>query len=107
MNKYIAIGRFFFGVGIMGVGVLHFFYPGIRPLIIPELQDIPSSLSFVAYFIAVLLIGTGLVIAIGKKFNTISLLMGFIFLALFLFGHLPWLLSAESFRTYWINTNKV
>lgn len=107
MNMYLSIGRVFFGIGIMGIGVLHFFYPGIRPLIIPELTNIPSYLSFVAYFIAVLLIGAGLLITVGKKFNTISLIMGFIFLALFLFGHLPWFLTAGSFNSYWVNTNKI
>src|SRR5688572_6402019 len=107
MNISLTIGRIFFGVGIMGIGMLHFFYPGIRPVIIPELTNIPSDLSFVVYFIAVLLIGTGFLITIGKKFNTISLLMGVIFLALFLFGHLPWSLSAGSFNDYWVNTNKV
>ncbi len=103
---YLTTGRIFFGIGIMGIGVMHFFYPGIRPLIIPELTNIPSYLSFVVYFIAVLLIGTGLLITVGKKFTAISLLMGIIFLALFLFGHLPWFLSAGSFNSYWVNTNK-
>jgi uncharacterized membrane protein len=107
MNIYITVGRIFFGAGIMGIGVLHFFGPGIRPIIIPELTTIPSDLSFVVYFIAVLLIGTGFLITIGKKYNTISLLMGILFLALFLFGHLPWFLSAGSFNKYWVNSNKV
>jgi uncharacterized membrane protein len=107
MNTYLTIGRIFFGIGIMGIGVLHFFHPGVRPIIIPELKDIPSDLLFVVYFIAALLTGTGFLIAIGKKFNTISLLMGIIFLALFLFGHLPWFLSAGSFNNYWVNSNKV
>ena len=107
MNNYLTIGRIFFGVGIMGIGMLHFFYPGIRPIIVPELTKIPSDLYFVGYFVAALLIGSGFIIAIGKKFNTISLLMGVIFLALFLFGHLPWSLTAGSFNSYWVNTNKV
>lgn len=107
MNRYMTIGRIFFGVGIMGIGALHFFYPGIRPIIIPELTNIPSDLSFTAYFIAVLLIGTGFLITIGKQFNTISLLMGVVFGALFLFAHLPWSLTAGSFNNYWVNTNKV
>lgn len=107
MNIYLTTGRIFFGAGIMGIGMLHFFYPGIRPLVIPELTDIPAELSFVPYLIAVLLTGTGLLITIGKKFNTIALLMGVMFLALFLFGHLPWSLSAGSFNNYWVNTNKV
>jgi uncharacterized membrane protein len=107
MNIYLTIGRIFFGVGIMGIGAMHFFYRGIRPIIMPELTNLPSDLSFVVYSVAVLLIGTGFLITIGKKFNTISLLMGVIFLALFLFGHLPWSLSAGSFNNYWVNTNKV
>jgi len=107
MNIYITLGRIFFGVGIMGLGVLHFFYPGIRPIIIPELTNIPPDLSFVGYSIAVLLIGSGLLIAIGKEFNTVSLMMGVVFLGLFLFGHLPWSLSGGSSNQYWVNTNKI
>lgn len=107
MNIYLTLGRIFFGVGIMGLGVLHFFYPGIRPIIIPELTNIPPDLSFVGYSIAVLLIGSGLLIAIGKEFNTVSLVMGVVFLGLFLFGHLPWSLSGGSLNQYWVNTNKI
>jgi len=32
MNIYLTIGSIFFGVGIIGIGMLHFFYPGIRPI---------------------------------------------------------------------------
>lgn len=104
MTRFTAIGRIFFGIGIMGIGVLHFFYPGIRPLIIPELTTLPY---YLGYLIGVLLIGTGLLITIGKKFSTISLFMGGVFLALFLFGHLPYSLTGGSFNNYWVNTNKV
>jgi uncharacterized membrane protein YphA (DoxX/SURF4 family) len=107
MNIYLTLGRIFFGVGILGLGVLHFFYPGIRPIIIPELTNIPPDLSFVGYSIAVLLIGSGLLIALGKEFNTVSLMMGVVFLGLFLFGHLPWSLSGGSLNQYWVNTNKI
>jgi len=107
MNIYLTLGRIFFGVGIMGLGVLHFFYPGIRPIIIPELTNIPPDLSFVGYSIAVLLIGSGSLIAVGKEFNTVSLVMGVVFLGLFLFGHLPWSLSGGSLNQYWVNTNKI
>lgn len=107
MNIYLTLGRIFFGVGIIGLGVLHFFYPGIRPIIIPELTSLPAGFSFVGYVIGGILIGTGILIAIGRNFSTISLFMGLAFLALFLFGHLPWFLSAGSFNDYWVNTNKV
>jgi uncharacterized membrane protein len=107
MNIYLAIGRIFFGVGIMGIGILHFFTPGIRPLIIPEMTDLSPDLSFVGYAIGVMLTATGFLITIGKKFSTISLLMGVIFLGLFLFAHLPWSLTGGSFNKYWVNINKV
>lgn len=107
MNTWTTIGRIFFAIGIIGIGVQHFFYRGIRPLIIPELKILPSNLSFLSYLIAVLLIGAGLLIAVGKKFNTISLLMGVLFFLFFLFGHMPIFLSAGSFNNYWVNVNKI
>ena len=107
MSIYLALGRIFFGLGIMGLGVLHFFHPGIRPIIIPELTNLPPDLSSIGYALAVMLIGSGLLIAIGKGFTTISLFMGVIFLGLFLFGHLPWSLTAGSSNQYWVNTNKI
>ncbi|TWI86851.1 hypothetical protein [Chitinophaga japonensis] len=107
MNIWMSAGRIFFAIGITGIGVLHFFYPGIRPIIIPGLTGIPSSLSFIPYFIAVLLIGAGSLIVIGKKFNTLSWLMGILFFLLFLFGHFPRFLSAGSFNNYWVNLNKI
>ena len=104
MSIYLTLGRIFFGVGIMGLGVLHFFHPGIRPIIIPELTNVPP---FIGYAVGILLIGTGLLIAIFKNFNTVSLVMGVVFLGLFLFGHLPWSLTAGSSNQYWVNTNKM
>jgi uncharacterized membrane protein YphA (DoxX/SURF4 family) len=107
MNIYLTLGRIFFGLGIMGLGVLHFFHPGIRPIIIPELTNLPPGLTFVAYLIAAVLIGSGLLIAIGKQFKAVALWMGVVFLGLFLFGHLPWSLTAGSMNQYWVNTNKM
>jgi len=107
MNIWMSLGRIFFAIGIIGIGVLHFFHPGIRPIIIPDLKGIRSDLSFISYFIAVVLIGTGLLIAIGKKYHNLSLFMGILFFLLFLFGHFPRFLAAGSFNNYWVNLNKV
>jgi len=104
MNTWTSAGRIFFAIGIAGIGVLHFFYPGIRPIIIPELTGVRS---FIPYCIAVLLMGAGVLIAIGKRYSNLSLLMGILFFLLFLFGHLPRFLSAGSFNNYWVNLNKV
>ena len=49
-----------------------------------------------------------MLIVIGKKFHTISLLMGVVFLALFLFAHLPAFLSAGPQNSdLWVKLNKV
>lgn len=107
MNTWTNMGRIFFAIGIVGMGTLHFFYPGIRPLIVPDLTKIHSDLSFIGYLVGMLLIGAGLLIAIGRKFNNISLFMGILFLLLFLFGHMPKFLSGGSFNNYWVNVNKI
>ncbi len=103
------MGRIFFGTCIIGIGVLHFFFPGIRPIILPNATHIPPQLSWIVYFTALVLIGAGLWIVSGKKLNTISLIMGVSFLLLFLFGHLPAFLSVQGLDKlkYWTNLNKV
>ncbi|SEL38474.1 Uncharacterized membrane protein [Chitinophaga rupis] len=105
MNIWMTVGRIFFGIGIAGIGMLHFFYPGIRPIIIPGLAA--SNLSVIGYLIGVVLIGAGVLIASGKKYNNLSLLMGILFFLLFLFGHLPRVLSTGSLSNYWVNLNKI
>jgi len=105
MTNLKFYGRIFFGLGIVGIGILHFFYPGIRPIIIPELTNIPAPLNFVGYFIGALLIFTGVIISIGKKHNTLSLLMGLAFLILGVFIHLTYFLFSTG--PFWINLNKV
>lgn len=108
MKYLLATGRIFFGICIACIGVLHFLYPGIRPIIIPGLKDLPSGLYWVVYLTALLLISAGLLIVIGKKFNTLSLIMGVVFLALLLFAHLPAFLSAGPQNSdLWVNMNKV
>lgn len=107
MNIYLTIGRIFFGAGIAGLGIMHFFFPGIRPIILPELSDIPDGFGFIGYTIGVLLTAAGALIAIGKKFNALSLIMGAIFLGLFIFGHLVWFLTAASPHKYWVDANKM
>ena len=108
MKYLLATGRIFFGICIAGIGVLHFLYPGIRPIIIPDLTNIPSGLYWIVYLTALILIITGLLIIIGKKFHSLSLIMGVVFLALLLFAHLPVLLSAGPQNSdLWINLNKI
>jgi uncharacterized membrane protein len=108
VKHLLATGRIFFGICIAGIGVLHFVYPGIRPIIIPDLTNISSGLYWTVYLTALTLIITGLLIIIGKKYHTLSLIMGVVFLALFLFAHLPVFLAAGPENSdLWVKLNKV
>jgi uncharacterized membrane protein len=108
MNLYLITGRLFLGICLTGIGVLHFFFPGIRPLILPDSTDIPSHLYWIVYLTAILLIGSGILICVNKKLTVVSLIIGMAFFLLFLFGHLPAFLSADRADKlkYWVNLNK-
>lgn len=105
MKYLFATGRAFFGICIAGIGVMHFFYPGIRPIVCPGLTDVPAA---IGWLVGILLIIPGLLIIIGKMYKTISLLMAAVFLLLFLFGHLPAFLVAGPMNSdTWVKMNKV
>ncbi len=109
MNWYVTIGRIFLGVCLAGIGVLHLFFPGIRPILLPDLTNIPTRLYWIVYAAAILLIGCGVLISINKKVNTLALIVGIAFFLLFLFGHLPAYLYAVDRAgklKYWVNLNK-
>jgi uncharacterized membrane protein YphA (DoxX/SURF4 family) len=102
------LGRVFYGLGIAGIGIMHFFYPGIRPIIIPHLNDNSTLLNVIGHSIGIVLILAGILIAIGKKFTTLSLLMGAAFLILFFIGHLPVFVTAGPKNSdLWVNFNKI
>lgn len=99
------IGRVFLGLGIAGIGGLHFFFPGIRPIIIPGLSGASPTLSILGHLIGILLVVTGVLISLGIKHSTPSLLMGIVFLILGIFVHLPAFVHSAS--PFWVNLNKV
>ena len=107
--KYLlATGRIFFGLCIAGIGIFHFVQTGIQPMIIPNLRNIPPGLYWIGWLIGLILLITGGLIVIGKKYQTISLIMGVVFLGLFLFAHLPVFVQVGPQNSeYWVKMNKV
>ena len=109
MNLYITIGRIFLGMCLIGIGVLHFIFPGIRPIILPDETGISSHLYWMVYVIAIVLMGSGILICLNQKTMIVSLMVGITFFLLFAFGHLPLYLSASDRAgklKYWVNLNK-
>jgi uncharacterized membrane protein YphA (DoxX/SURF4 family) len=89
MHNLKLIARIFYGAGIAGIGVLHFFYPGFRPVILPIPPEATAQLSILVYLTGAVLLITGLLIAISKSVRTIALLLAFVLFLFFLVGHLP------------------
>ena len=105
MTNITILGRVFFGLGIAGIGIMHFFFPGIRPIIIPGLSDASPTLNVVGHLVGILLVATGMLITLGIKHHTLSLFMGIAFLILALFIHLPAFVNSQ--RPFWVNLNKM
>lgn len=89
MSNLKNYGRLFYGLGIMGIGILHFFFKGFRPIIAPVPAEAVANISFIVYLIALYIIASGVLIAAGKQTRNVSLLLGVFFFICLLVGHLP------------------
>ncbi len=89
MKNLKTTARIFYGLGIAGIGILHFLYPGFRPVILPVPVEATESLSVLVYITGAFLLVEGLLITIGKWVKTSALILAAVFLLFFLFGHLP------------------
>jgi uncharacterized membrane protein len=89
MKHLKTTARIFYGAGIVGIGVLHFLYPGFRPVILPVPPEATENLSILVYLTGAFLLITGLLIAIGKWIKISSSILAVVLLLFFVFGHLP------------------
>jgi uncharacterized membrane protein len=100
-------GRIFYGLGIIGIGVLHFVLKGFRPLILPIQFENPESLSIITYTFALYLIISGMLITFGKKLKTTSILLAYVLMLFLIFGHLLQRFVDPEFPGNWTNTLKL
>lgn len=89
MNSLKLIAKIFYGSGIAGIGILHFFYAGFRPVILPVPPEATAQLNILVYITGAFLLITGLIIVIGKNVRTVALLLALFLFLFFVFGHLP------------------
>jgi uncharacterized membrane protein len=97
-------GRVFYGLGIAGIGILHFFFKGFRPIIMPVPAESVANISIIIYLIAIYILVSGILITIGKNIRNVSLLLGVVFFIFLLLGHLPVRLKIGS---PWIDAIKI
>ena len=89
MTNLKTYGRIFYGLGITGIGAMHFFYNGIRPIIMPISPQATKDISIIIYLMAVYILVSGILITIGKYVKPIALILGIFLLACLLLGHIP------------------
>lgn len=109
MGNLIKAGRLFFVLCIAGLAGQQVYYGEFRPVFVPTYTThFPGEIVLVYLFTAAL-VATALAIATGKRARTASLLLGFLFLALFLFCHVPfetWVDPAGGHIGAWNNAFK-
>lgn len=89
MSNIKTAARIFYGLGIAGIGILHFMYAGFRPVILPLPPETTQGLSGLIYLFGSFLVVAGLSIVAGKWIKPFALLLSIVLLLFLLLGHLP------------------
>jgi hypothetical protein len=89
MTNLKNYGRVFYGLGIAGIGILHFFFKGFRPIIMPVPAESVANISIIVYLVAIYILMSGILICIGKNVRNVSLALGVVLFIFLLIGHLP------------------
>ena len=67
MDQLKSVGKIFYGLGIAGIGLLQFIYPGFRPVMLPIPPETTAHLNILVYLTGAVLVFTGVFIAFWKK----------------------------------------
>jgi hypothetical protein len=95
MKNLAKIGRWFYAMSLVGLAGQQFYYGSFRPVFVPPFpSQIPGQIVLV-YLFSLFLIGAAFALVLEKEVRTTMLLLGGLFLALFLFCHLPFELLVD------------
>ncbi len=95
MKKPARIGHWFYGIAIVVYGIQQLWYANFRTVQLPAWQTYLPLLPAWAYLSGIGLIVAGGAIISGKKAKEASLLIGSIFLFLFIFVQIPYEIFGE------------
>jgi uncharacterized membrane protein YphA (DoxX/SURF4 family) len=95
METLIKPGRKAFGICLIAVGIQGMVYGDFDPVFLPAASSWLPLHTLLAYMWSVILIVAGFSIILEKKAKEVSLALGGIFLAFFLFCHVPHLLLVD------------
>jgi uncharacterized membrane protein len=108
METLIKAGRLIFGIGLTGLALLQFYFPGFRPVFIPSWPGwLPDPQLFI-YLSSVGLIICAASIVFNFKPKKTHLILGCVFLALLLVFHIPFhIVQSTTSLGGWTNTFKI
>jgi uncharacterized membrane protein YphA (DoxX/SURF4 family) len=89
MQPLQSAGKLFYGIGIAGIGVLQFIYPGFRPVLLPIPPEDTQHLNFLVYLVAAILVIAGLFITFMQQVKPVASGLGIFLLLFVIAGHLP------------------
>lgn len=93
MEKLLTAGRVNFALGIAGLGLQQFFYPGFRPVFVPAWpESMPNAEPLVYLLSIVLIVGSGCVL-FNFKAKSALLVFAVMFLLSCLLLHIPFNIS--------------
>jgi uncharacterized membrane protein len=90
MGNLAKIARSFFAVCIAGLAAQQFYDGQFRPVLIPSYASHFPGETALVYLLSTALILAAVAILLNKKGATAAVLLGFLFLALLLFCHVPY-----------------
>jgi uncharacterized membrane protein len=89
MEKLLTAGRICFALGIAGLGLQQFLYPGFRPVFVPGWFQLLANSQPLVYLFSILLIIASGCILFNVKAKSALLILAVVFLLSFLLLHIP------------------
>jgi uncharacterized membrane protein len=85
----ISVGRVFYAVCLVGIGVQHFIFANFIPVILPWWPAGIPGTTFWAYVVGVALVGAGVSILFGIRARTVAAVLGAVILVLVVIDAVP------------------
>ena len=93
MDNLIKLGRLNYAVGIAGLGLQQFYFPGFRPVFVPSWPEGMPDPQVLVYLSSICLIISGLFIVFNFEHEKRVSILGSVLLLLFIVCHVPFLIS--------------
>ena len=100
MEKLVRPSCIFYGIALIVYGIQQFVYSSFRPVFFPAWQSSLPLLKLWAWLFGIGLIAAGVVIIAGKKVRITALIVGGVFLLLFLLVQIPFEIISDPYNKH-------